>query len=530
MKSIKLFESGFYNKTGDNIVRPLSNLINRISNIGIDYNDQLIKNSLSIGVTEATSSVTDPDLIKLLSMVDLSQKKFIPYYQQQYDKRREFLRSFALNPEIDWMVTTITDEAIVYDENNYFAYLKFNNIDLKEDVIETINDYYKMIYYRFGFNNDITAWEYFKQLLIDGTLAFEIIYDEDFTEIIGFKEIDTAYLKLDIEKDGNSYKKIWIQYPDDNSKKRILYDNQVIYISLAKGNMPSKISYVENLVRSFNLLRIVENSQVMWLLMNSAWRMKMVVPIRTNSPQKAKESLGEMMSYYKEDITLDPTSGELSVNGTSSMQYYKNYLFPSKDGDTVSIESIQNQGPDISNSDLVSYLKQKLQDNSKIPPTRFSKENNGGSYGGATSATIDREEIRFFNLINRYRSIFQEIILKPLYIQIVLKYPDLDNDENFKSSIGLIYNSNNIFEELKNQDIYEKRIQFIKNMSDLKDDEDKPYFDIDFLIKKYMNLDESDIEMNKKIKNEKKKNKEEKKEKNKNNEENEEPSTGKYGF
>ena len=166
MKSIKLFESGFYNKTGDIIARPLSNLINRISNIGIDYNDQLIKNSLSIGVTEATSSVTDPDLIKLLSMVDLSQKKFIPYYQQQYDKRREFLRSFALNPEIDWMVTTITDEAIVYDENNYFAYLKFNNIDLKEDVIETINDYYKMIYYRFGFNNDITAWEYFKQLLI----------------------------------------------------------------------------------------------------------------------------------------------------------------------------------------------------------------------------------------------------------------------------------------------------------------------------------------------------------------------------
>ena len=120
--------------------------------------------------------------------------------------------------------------------------------------------------------------------------------------------------------------------------------------------------------------------------------------------------------------------------------------------------------------------------------------------------------------------------MKPLYIQIVLKYPELDNDENFKSSIGLRYNSNNIFEELEKQDIYERRIQFIKNMSDLKDDEDKPYFDIDFLIKKYMNLDESDIEMNKKIKNEKKKNKEEKKEKNKNNEENEEPLTGKYGF
>jgi len=196
--------------------------------------------------------------------------------------------------------------------------------------------------------------------------------------------------------------------------------------------MPSKISYVENLVRNFNLLRIVENSQVMWLLMNSAWRMKMVVPIKANSPQKAKESLGEMMSYYKEDISLDPNSGELYVNGTSSMQYYKNYLFPSKDGDTVSIESIQNNGPDIGNSALSQYFKQKLQDDSKIPQTRFSKDSNGGAYPGSTSETIDREEIRFYNLINRYRSIYQEILLKPLYIQSILKYPELEDDDTFK--------------------------------------------------------------------------------------------------
>ena len=30
----------------------------------------------------------------------------------------------------------------------------------------------------FGFTDDITAWQYFRQFLVDGYVAFEIIYDD----------------------------------------------------------------------------------------------------------------------------------------------------------------------------------------------------------------------------------------------------------------------------------------------------------------------------------------------------------------
>ena len=39
--------------------------------------------------------------------------------------------------------------------------------------------------------------------------------------------------------------------------------------------------------------------------------MAMTVPIGTKSPQKAKQTLGELMSIYKEDIRLNTDSGEL---------------------------------------------------------------------------------------------------------------------------------------------------------------------------------------------------------------------------
>ena len=49
--------------------------------------------------------------------------------------------------------------------------------------------------------------------------------------------------------------------------------------------------------------------------MNSSFRLKMTVPIGTKSPQKGMQTLGELMSIYKEDIQLNDDSGELLIDG-----------------------------------------------------------------------------------------------------------------------------------------------------------------------------------------------------------------------
>jgi hypothetical protein len=512
--------AGFIDRVGVNpIFGQLSKGLRRLANLGMEYDDMVIRQSRAVGVTEAefgNQGYLPEEFLYSLALSDIGQKKFIAFFDKDYKSRREYLRRFAMNPEIEFILDTVSDECIVFDTSNYFCQPDVTKVreivspDKEKEIVDEIHQQFKKIYAHFNFNQGHDAWSYLRQLLIDGFLAFEIIYDPEGKNVIGFKELDAISLRPGVEKGADgSYKKIWVQYEDIPAMKRVLLDSQIIYISYAKGNFVSRVSYVERMVRSFNLLRIMENSRIIWNIMNSSFRLKMVVPIGTKSPQKAKESLAELMSIYKEDISLNYESGEVSVNGQPSMQFYKNYLFPSKNGEQPDISVLGGEGYDLSDTDALKYFKDKLIEDSKVPVSRFDKQSSGNVSFSADS--IDREEIRFGRFVNRIRSIYQEIVLKPLFIQMGLLYPDLAEDELFKSALAIEFNKDNLFEEFKEMEIMEKRINFANSMMQIMDkrkdasgmDVDIPYFVPKFVIEKYMKLDKADIDRNDRMKEEK---------------------------
>jgi hypothetical protein len=193
------------------------------------------------------------------------------------------------------------------------------------------------------------------------------------------------------------------------------------------------------------------------------------------------------------------------------MSFNKEYWLPSKDGEQPEIETLANDGPDLSDTDALKYFHDKLKLASKIPFSRFDKDS-PATYE-MTAEGLIREEIKFSKFINRLRSSFQEILVKPLYIQICLKFPELQKDLNLKSMVSIQYNKDNMFDELKTMEIMQKRLDFISSLKDNlveTDSEmnDVPYFDLDFLVKKYLKMDPSDLDQNvktKKMKEEKKK-------------------------
>lgn len=495
---------GFLDRLGTRPLLGIGEGIRKISALGMKYDDMVIRHSRAIGPTEATLGEYAPkDLAYAFALADVSQKKYTAIFDKDYPSRRDYLRKFALNSEIDFMITTLADEAIVYDDKNFFAYPSVANLDISDEIRDAISDEYKKLYSKHGFINDITAWQYFRQFLVDGVLAFEIVFDDRGENIIGFKELDAAFLKPDVIQENGVMKKIWQLYPDRPAMTRVLYDTQVIYISYAKGNLPSRISYVENLVRSFNLLRLIENAMVMWTMMNSTWRVKMIVPIGSKSPQKAKETLAELMAIYKEDIILDSNDGSLRINGSPSVgQFYKNYLFPSKNGEQIDISTMGGDGPDLQNNPLLLYWINKLREDSKIPFARFDKANSGGQLTGSAATGVDREEIRFFKFVNRIRSAYQELIIKPLWIQMCLKYKHLEDDEIFRSALGLRFIKDNQFEEIRNQEIMAKRLEFIGSMSGLQGADGTPFFSMRWLIQEYLHLDKDALEANERMKQE----------------------------
>lgn len=503
--------AGFVNRQSNenSLLGKINKSIKKLSQMGMYYDDLVLKQSHAIGATEAEfDSYLNPEMKYSLAMSDIGQKKFIAYFDKEYKNKKEYLEKFAQNSEIEFILETISDEAIVYDEKNYFCRPNTSALAefIEEDKINEIRNYistaFIKIYNGFNFKTSHDAWRYFIEFLTVGVLAFEIIYDKEGKEIKKFKQLDPMSLRPEIKKIDGKMTKIWVQYEDNFELKRELYDTQIIYISYAKNNSTGRISYVERLVRSFNLLRTLENSRVIWNIMNASYRLKMVVPIGNKPMTKAKESLGELLSIYKEDISLNFDSGELTVNGQPTMQFYKNYLVPSKAGEQTEIETIGGDGPDLSDTEALRYFYNKLREDSKIPFNRFERESPGTS--DITGTAIDRDEIRFSKFIARLRIMFQEIILKPLLLQISLKYEEFENDELLKANIGLDFVGDNIFEEAREMEILERRADFIQNMLNITvpvPDEtgmmnDIPYFSAKFLIEKYMKLGTGDIAQN----------------------------------
>jgi len=503
--------AGFIDNLGKfnpNISRIIKN-ISGLGSFGMDYKDMVIEDSMAIGISEANMrerfgfSEDDEDFIYSIAAQDTTNRKYIAYFDKDYPFKREFLRTFALNAEIEYILDTICDEAIVYDEKNFFCHPSMINMDLKDEVVQALRKNFRKLYVLHNFANGLTAWQYFRQLLVEGFLAFEIIYSSDGKEIVGFKELDATSLTPSVEKKPDGTREsIWWQYYGETTRQRKLLDAQVIYISYAKANTASRISYCERLIRSYNLLKIMEHSRIIWNVMNSQFRIKMTVPIGSKSPQKAKETLGELMSVYKEDIKLDTSSGELAINGRPDLQFYKNYLFPQQAGNSVKVETINAQGPNLNIMDSVVYFYNKLRQDSKIPYNRFSARWGVGA-GNPFKIPADgseRDEVRFSKFVTRLRSIFQEIVIKPLWIQMCLDFPTLKNDPEFRSQIGIKFESDNVFGESREIEQLIKKIDFVTSLSDIKEtvnDEEVQYFNQNFLIERFLDLNYDDIRMNK---------------------------------
>ena len=327
----------------------VSKILRKISNLGMDFDGKIFKNSKAIGLYDKDELSKQPsdefrfedsiyDVFNGYSLTDPSMHKNVSLYDRTYDEnKRNELRRLAMQDEIEEILDIISDETICYNENGLFCELLYNQTLLSDEINEDISDIFNQVYSNFGFWDQNMAWGYFRKFLIEGYLAFEIIYDGDpennetQKNIIKFKELDVLSLIPAVNQETGE--KIWIQYQNDPIHQRVLYDSQIIYISYAQFDSASRVSYVERLSRSFNLLRIMESTRIMWAVTNSSFKTTFTIPVE-NHNNRGKQSLAEIMHSYKEVVDFNNESGELTVNGRPMLPFNKEYWFPSVGGES----------------------------------------------------------------------------------------------------------------------------------------------------------------------------------------------------
>lgn len=493
----------------------IAKFFSNMARMGMSYEEDVVKNMRAIPadknlIPKQTQLVNQDLFSQLSSSWKVKQNQDKNFFEKDFPQKREALRKLALQPELEDILDTMCNEAIVYDTDlTYFAepFVEAQELsDFKPKVREEINDcinksfkrFYKMLNWKYN------AWDDFKRFLIEGNLAWEVVYDklDKPTQIIGLIPIDPATLTRKF--DNNKW--YWIQFKGMQGKERTLLDSQIIYIAYQETNCIARVSYLERLIRPFNIYRIIEQAQLIWTITNSSYKMKFTIPIKGMNKTLGMQTLSSAMNKYKEDIKFIGDTGELTINGQVNMPFNKEYWFPENDSGSPSIETLGGEGPELNDNDQLKYFKNQLYKISKIPLSRFDQESSE-TWFGADATSVARTEIDFARFVTRLRNQFAKIILKPIQLQLALSIPELQDNRYLLEAISLQYKSYNLFEEMMEQELATKRVEFINNMKesmvdmDISGNEIK-FFSSKFLVQKYLKLSDADLKLNDRYKQE----------------------------
>ena len=473
-----------------------SRILRNLSSHGMNYDDMIVRNQVGVGINEdpyAARGNSMYDFFSQRAVASVLNKKSIPYLDKSYGDKRRILREYSIKDEIRDFVSTICDESIIYNDKDFCQPKPLSN-DYPQEVRDKYQEYFEKVYNKFGFSDNISAWNMMRDFLIDGYVAVEIIYDDKKKNIIGFNRLRPETLVPAYEP---SIGHLWIQFPEDPQLRRIFLDSQIIYISYSTQNDYSETSYVEGLIKPYNQLKIIEQTRIMFNIINATVYQKFTIPIKGLPRQRAEEQIGQLIHDYSEEVEWDDSLGTLTINGAKHLPYNKQVWFPEGDAGTPNMELVSPEGHNLNESDILTWFYNALKRASKIPFQRFEKENGGGNIF-TDAAEMTRDEVKFSNFIGRLRANFKELVVKPIKLQMMIEFPELKEDEIFINQVDISFNSNQLFEEWKKIGNMEKKAGVLSTLLGIQKADGNPYFHIEYLIDHVFKLSPEEKEENKK--------------------------------
>ena len=475
-----------------------SRILRNLSTWGMNYDDMIMRNQVGVGINEdpyAQQGNSMYDFFSKRAVASILNRKSIPYLDRAYADKRRILREYSIKDEIRDFISTVCDECVIYSDKDFCSPKQLPS-EFTQDIKDKYQEYFEKIYNRYGFADSVSAWMLMKDFLIDGYVAMEIIWDDKKKNIISFNRLRPETLVPAFEP---SIGHLWIQYPEDPQLRRIFLDSQIIFISYSSQNDYSETSYVEGLIKPYNQLKIIEQTKIMFNIVNATLYQKFVIPIKGLGRQRAEEQIGQLIQDYSEEVEWDDSLGTLRINGQKHLPYNKQYWFPEGDGGTPNMEIMNaGAGHNLNEDDILKWFFNILKRASKIPMQRFQSDENGGGNVFSDAAEITRDEAKFGNFVMRLRANFKELLVKPLKLQMLVEFPELKDDERFMNEVDIQFLSNQLFEEWKKLGNLSKKAEILGTLNGIQKADGQPYFHIEYLIDHVLKLTPEEKEENKK--------------------------------
>lgn len=439
---------------------------------------------------------------------DIRYRNYFQYSPMANVEYRNSLLMFAENKKIKKAVKIMADEMVVIDSDaqRYPVQPSINITKLEKDkqkVGAAIVDYLDNVFYpklwrMYDFDNfgEAGVIDMIREFLVTGKLAWELIYDnlKNPKDIVGIQPLDPATLQK--YKIGDDI--YYVQRTLFDGRERILHDNQVVLVEWNKWDY-GYISYVDGLRLTYNIMNSMNTSKILWFAAKSQVRMHIRLALGDVSRDEARQRLSEASQKYTNNFKFNDDGVVLFNNKPNNSGYREFFTAETAASGHPEIEEINANGPDLSETESLSYWEKMFWEDTGIPFDRIDP-NNSDSWGFLDVESLKKTEIIFAKDVESIRRMLNDIWMKPIIIQLTLKETEIGIDLSLLDSIVLKWASYNQYEKMADLGILEKKVGIAQNIKDFgmtmnAADKELPFFSINWLTRNILDYDETTIKL-----------------------------------
>lgn len=384
-------------------------------------------------------------------------------------------REVAQYADTDSAIEDIVNEAIVSDDDS----IKLNLDDYKvsDNIKKKIQDEYANVLRLFKFND--RGHDIFKTWYIDGRLYYHILLDPNNVKqgILELRYVDPRKIRRiknvqkKKDKNGVEVSKVVEEYYLYNDKGiseqttngvKLTLDS-IIYApsGMVDPSTGMMMSHLHKAIKPVNQLKMIEDAVVIYRISRAPERRVFYVDVGNLPKLKAEQYVNDIMNKFRNKVVYDATTGEVR-DDRRHLSMMEDFWMPRREGGKGTEITTLPGGQNLGDIQDIQYFQQKLYQALNVPLSRLQQQQ-GFSLGRTTEIT--RDEIKFSKFIARLRKRFNSLFYEALRIQLIAKgIIRADEWSDLKQSMHFVYDQDNHFTELKNNEILQQRIQMLQLM------------------------------------------------------------------
>ena len=415
-------------------------------------------------------------------------------------------RTMSQQPECERAIDDVINEAIVTDEHDAPVSIVLDEVEMPEQIRETIREEFDYVLDLLNFNTK--AYDIFRNWYVDGRLYYHLMIDSA-SPRKGIQEV--RYIDpRKIKKVRSEKRKTAAQTKPNNHFIPKEYNEYYIYSEkgVTAGNQGVKVapdaiaychsgildennkmvrSHLHKAIKPMNQLRMLEDATVIYRLARAPERRIFYIDVGNLPKAKAEQYLRDMMAKHKNKLVYDASTGDIK-DDRKFMTMLEDYWLPRREGGRSTEITTLPAGQNLGELDDVNYFRRKLYEALNVPTARLESD---GQFNLGRASEITRDELKFSKFISRLRNRFTDLFNILLERQLLLKGIITKAEwKDVKGQIFYDFLEDNHFAELKNSEIMRERLGLLNEI----DNYVGKYYSVEWVRKNVLMQTEDEIE------------------------------------